>query len=78
MSRSEDETGVWKGALYNEQIETKNKHRTLLFTAYIEVRFLNLQHKIQHTDTSVFSFKTDNLLKTIGKLISFSDQSNQK
>ena len=36
---------------------------------FIEVTFLNLQYKIQLTDTSVISFKTDNLLKTIGKLI---------
>ena len=49
------------------QIETKNKHRTLLFIAYIEVTFLNLQHKIQLTDTSLISFKTENLLKAIGK-----------
>ena len=45
---------------------TKNKHRAILF---IEVTFLNLQHKIQLTDTSVINYKTDNLLKTIGKLI---------
>ena len=38
-------------------------------TRYIEVIFLNLQHKIQITDTSGIGFKTDNLLKTIGKLI---------
>ena len=51
------------------QTETKKKHLTTLFTAYIEVIFLNFQHKIQLTDTSVISFKTDNLLKTIGKSI---------
>ena len=51
------------------KIETKNKHLITLFISYIEVTFLNLQHKIKLMDTSVISFKTDNLLKTIGKLI---------
>ena len=51
------------------QIENKKRQLTTLFTAYIVVRFLNLQHKIQITDTSGIGFKTDNLLKTIGKLI---------
>ena len=45
------------------QIEIKNKQRSILFISYIEVTFLNLQHKIQLTDTSLISFKT------IGKLI---------
>ena len=35
----------WKKSV---QIETKNKHPTLLFIAYIEVTFLNLQ-QIQNT-----------------------------
>ena len=51
------------------QIENKKRQLTTLFTAYIVVRFLNLQHKIQITDTSGIGFKTDNPLKTIGKLI---------
>ena len=55
--------------LYNVQIENKKRQLATLFTAYIVVRFLNLQHKIQITDTSGIGFKTDNLLKTIGKLI---------
>ena len=46
------------------QIEIKNKQRAILLISYIEVTFLNLQHKIQ-----LISFKTYNLLKTIGKLI---------
>ena len=50
-------------------METKNKHRGILFILYIEVTFLNLQQKIQLTDTSVISFKTNNILKTIEKLI---------
>ena len=51
----------WKKSV---PIEIKNKHPTLLFIAYIEVTLLNLQHKIQLKDTSVISFKTENLLKT--------------
>ena len=53
----------------NIQLETKKRQLATLFTAYIVVRFLNLQHKIQITDTSGIGFKTDNPLKTIGKLI---------
>ena len=45
-------------------MENKNKHRAILF-----ISFLNFQHKIQLTDTSVISVKTENLLKTIGKWI---------
>ena len=61
---------VLKNLLYSYvQIENKKRQLTTLFTAYIVVRFLNLQHKIQITDTSGIGFKTDNLLKTIGKLI---------
>ena len=33
------------------QLETKKRQLATLFTAYIVVRFLNLQHKIQITDT---------------------------
>ena len=68
------------GFEYYVQTETKKRHLNILFTAYIEVIFLNLQHKIQLTDTSVISFKTDNLLKTIGKLIfdKFSDRNSQE
>ena len=36
-----------------------------LFTAYIEMSFLNLQHRIQLTGTIVISFKTENLLKLV-------------
>ena len=50
-------------------METINEHRAIFFIAYIEVKFLNLQHKIQLTHASVISFKTDDLLQTIGKLI---------
>ena len=35
------------------QVKTINKHRAILFIAYIEETFLILQHKIQHTDASV-------------------------
>ena len=35
----------------------------------LHTKILTLQHKKQLTDTSVISFKTDNLLKTVGKLI---------
>ena len=51
------------------QIENKKRQLATLFTAYIVVRFLNLQHKIQITDTAGIGFKTYDLLKTIGKLI---------
>ena len=57
-------------------MKTIKKRRAILFIAYIEVTFLHLQHKIHLMDISVIiSFKTDNLLKTIGKLIfeTFSD-----
>ena len=36
---------------------TKNKHRAILFISYIEVTFLNLQHKIQLTDTPFLVLK---------------------
>ena len=55
---------IYEKSMWQVQIETENKHRTLLFIAYIEVTFLKLQHKIQLTDTSVIIFKTENLLKT--------------
>ena len=60
------------------QIENKKRQLTTLFTAYIVVRFLNLQHKIQITDNSGIGFKTNNPLKTIGKLIFFSDRNSQE
>ena len=49
-------------------METKSIHQTILFIPYTIVTFLNLQYKIQLTDTTI----TDNLstqLKIIGKLI---------
>ena len=43
-------------------MKTINKHGPNLFITYIEVTFLILQHKIQHTDVSAIDFKTVNLL----------------